>query len=332
MNARAILQAGASGAGRDGCEGWAQCPRLSAAGVRAQARGPGKAAVALAVVLSLSLHLSAMAALAPRDQVLIEGGVSAAQEAALGNSFADFAEGAVPVAPSAEPARPVPAEPLTPTQTPVTPAPAATPPVALSAEALEGSEAVLPISPEAAPATPPEMATPEITAPAPPAAPSPPVAAAQPPAPMLEPLPEVVAQTATAETPRPRPRAAPQPAGNAPQSARRGSAEGSERARGAETTSGASASAPGNAAVSNYPGEVMRRIQRTRQQRTSARGRAVVSFTVGADGALASVGVQRSSGSAELDRIAQDHIRRAAPFPPPPAGAQRAFSFEFVGR
>ncbi|HSF64458.1 MAG TPA: TonB family protein [Paracoccaceae bacterium] len=41
--------------------------------------------------------------------------------------------------------------------------------------------------------------------------------------------------------------------------------------------------------------------------------------------------ILRSSGSATLDAAALDHIRRAAPFPPPPDGGAR-FSFEFVAR
>jgi protein TonB len=33
-----------------------------------------------------------------------------------------------------------------------------------------------------------------------------------------------------------------------------------------------------------------------------------------------------------LDKIALDHIRRAAPFPAPPEGADRTYSTEFVGK
>ncbi|TVP69897.1 MAG: energy transducer TonB [Rhodobacteraceae bacterium] len=58
----------------------------------------------------------------------------------------------------------------------------------------------------------------------------------------------------------------------------------------------------------------------------------MVAFSVGSNGGLASVSVAQSSGHAGLDQTALDHIRRAAPFPPPPAGAQCQFSFEFVGR
>ena len=63
-----------------------------------------------------------------------------------------------------------------------------------------------------------------------------------------------------------------------------------------------------------------------------ARGRTVVAFSISDAGALASVKVLQSSGSTDLDQVAVDHIRRAAPFPKPPSGARRQFSFEFVGR
>ncbi|MEO0634986.1 MAG: TonB family protein [Pseudomonadota bacterium] len=41
--------------------------------------------------------------------------------------------------------------------------------------------------------------------------------------------------------------------------------------------------------------------------------------------------IRRSSGSAELDRAAIQMIQRAAPFPPPPPGAQRSFNMPIRG-
>ncbi|MBN8294934.1 energy transducer TonB, partial [Rhodobacter sp. NTK016B] len=124
-----------------------------------------------------------------------------------------------------------------------------------------------------------------------------------------------------------------QAAGDSDRNARRGASDGSAGAAAQSAPSPApQASAPGNAAASNYPGQVMRRIQRVRQVRLRARGSAVVAFTIAANGGLASASLARRSGSAELDQAALDHIRRAAPFPSPPPGAQRQFSFEFVGR
>ncbi|WP_370241920.1 energy transducer TonB family protein [Pararhodobacter marinus] len=136
-----------------------------------------------------------------------------------------------------------------------------------------------------------------------------------------------------AEAERAQAAAAAQAAGDSDRNARRGASDGSTGAAAQSAPSPApQASAPGNAAASNYPGQVMRRIQRVRQVRLRARGSAVVAFTIAAHGGLASASLARRSGSAELDQAALDHIRRAAPFPTPPPGAQRSFSFEFVGR
>jgi protein TonB len=76
----------------------------------------------------------------------------------------------------------------------------------------------------------------------------------------------------------------------------------------------------------------MRKVRATRRASGAGRGTVVVGFTIARDGSLAGVQVLRSSGNAALDRIAADHIRRSAPFPPPPEGAGRSYSFEFVGR
>ena len=50
------------------------------------------------------------------------------------------------------------------------------------------------------------------------------------------------------------------------------------------------------------------------------RGRTTVTFDIGASGALGDVRVGQSSGSAQLDQIALQTVRNAAPFPPPPDG------------
>lgn len=149
-----------------------------------------------------------------------------------------------------------------------------------------------------------------------------------------------IAQDAAPESsvrpvPRPAPRPQPpaRPAGNAQTDARRGAAQGQIAATGAATTSApAPAAAAGQAEASNYPGEVLRRITRLRRSNTSVRGTVTISFSIASSGALADVAVARTSGSAALDRMALDHIRRAAPFAPPPAGAQTRFTFEFAGR
>ncbi|MEZ5797734.1 MAG: energy transducer TonB [Paracoccaceae bacterium] len=95
-----------------------------------------------------------------------------------------------------------------------------------------------------------------------------------------------------------------------------------------------SAKASGGAQVSvqSYARAVMKKVRATKKRSGAGHGTVVVGFTVARDGGLAGVKVLQSSGNAALDRAAQDHIRRSAPFPPPPEGAGRRFSFEFVGK
>lgn len=97
------------------------------------------------------------------------------------------------------------------------------------------------------------------------------------------------------------------------------------------TTQRASAQT-GNVAAFNYPGKVMRRISRVPKPRVNSRGTTVVSFSISAGGGLARVSVARSSGSTALDQAAVRVIRKAAPFPKPPHGAQRQFSIKIKGQ
>ena len=319
------------------------CPLVSPRDLRRLDLAPRVKTLALAAGASLLLHLGAMAALAPREAALIAGGGDDAP-AALGTSFADFAEGVL----SPSEAEPLDMEQAAPTP-PVPPAQALIPhpsqpeQAALAAPmALDQSAALLPAMPEPPETTsiPPERAP--RTAAAAPARIAPPEMIAAAPSQSISPdtSPSELAP-ATSRTPPARPdRAAPPqptrqaraPQGNAAQTAARGSQQGSDGQSASQAPARAQASAQGNAAASNYPGEVLRRIQRTRQARSPARGTVLVAFAVGNNGGLASVSVARSSGHAALDQTALDHIRRAAPFPPPPTGAQRQFSFEFVGR
>lgn len=379
-------------------------PFLSVQALRASKRGSGVRVAALAGAISLAAHLSAMAAFAPGGEGVQIAGGSGSGPAALGNSFADFVAGGIPMQPSNGPEtadplapptsdpvdlsemvaplplddmiEPVPMEPVTSTQpastaeTPPAETPPATAPTASIATAVPTATAVAAplasVSVSDPPANEPVSfsqigtAVPVEAAEAPP-----PEAAAVAPPETLAPVPEpeVEVQTATAASPRParRPdpnapaptpqRAQPQPqraaapqtqtqsnqqgtsavAGNSDINARRGTADGTASGTGTSGGSG-SGGAPGNAAVTNYPGQVMQRIQRTRQARVAGRGTAVVSFTVGANGQLAGVQIQRSSGSGVIDAAALEHVRRASPFPAPPAGAGRNFSFEFVVR
>ncbi len=76
----------------------------------------------------------------------------------------------------------------------------------------------------------------------------------------------------------------------------------------------------------------MKKVRGTKKKKGVGRGSVTVGFTVAKDGGLASVKVLQTSGNADLDQVALDHIRRSAPFPPPPEGAGRSFSFEFIGK
>ncbi|UXX82385.1 energy transducer TonB [Roseovarius pelagicus] len=121
--------------------------------------------------------------------------------------------------------------------------------------------------------------------------------------------------------------------GNSNQNATAGSATGQAAAK--ATTSGNAqghSNAAGNAAASNYPGLVMKKISRVSRPRAASKGTAVIAFSIAPSGALARVSVARSSGSAQLDQAAAQMIRRAAPFPAPPAGARRDFSISIKGR
>jgi len=111
----------------------------------------------------------------------------------------------------------------------------------------------------------------------------------------------------------------------------RGQADGVESAAVTAATGarrGAAAQEAGNAAIDNYKGKVRRKLSRARYypaeaKRQGLRGVAHVRFTVTSNGGLAGVSLARSAGSSILDEAALDAVRRAAPFPPIPAGAGR---------
>ncbi|MBT0958565.1 TonB family protein [Alphaproteobacteria bacterium KMM 3653] len=128
--------------------------------------------------------------------------------------------------------------------------------------------------------------------------------------------------------------AAKAPSGNAQRNNTKGAATTSSKTtKGTQSGTAKRQSAQsGNAAASNYPGQVMRRISRVSKPRVKSRGTAVIAFSVSGNGGLARVSVARSSGSAALDQAAVAVIRKAAPFPAPPKGAQRQFTIRIKGR
>ena len=189
---------------------------------------------------------------------------------------------------------------------------AETPPVEESVEPETIETATVPDQPEVIAALPP---TPSVTA-------------VEPPVDTLEATdPESGAVT---ESLRPRVRsvaqAEPPRRGNAQQESTRGTSAGRETARATQQSRNqAGSTQAGNAAATNYPGEVAQKIRRAGRPRVSDRGTAVVAFRIAANGGLSSLSIHRSSGSPELDEAALNVIQRAAPFPAPPPGAQLSY-------
>lgn len=138
----------------------------------------------------------------------------------------------------------------------------------------------------------------------------------------------------TVKRSKPKPKTQKATRGNAKKNNTRGAATGTQKKATVKKTGKKPAAArqAGNAAVSNYPGKVMRRISRLSKPRVKSRGTAVISFAISSGGGLSRVSVSRSSGSASLDQAAVKLIHRAAPFPRPPAGARRKFSISIKGR
>ena len=146
----------------------------------------------------------------------------------------------------------------------------------------------------------------------------------------------VASASAVARSLRPmaRPRDLRPALGGAERRTRQGAdAQTGDRARQGEgRTPDAAALAAARQAAATYDNRVMAQISRVRRARTQLRGTAFVRFRIAGDGSLASVGIARTSGHAQLDQIAIAHVRKAAPYPTPPVGARRSFIVEFRGR
>lgn len=303
-------------------------------------------AKAAALIVAVTAHAALAVTLVTQDTPLIEG-ASGASEVRLGNDFADMSAGtltaeqpdtATPVS-NAEPApqdRPEHATPLKPEPTPqedatraeVQPANKALPVMPEIADAPDRIAALQPVQPE--PVEPATEDRPErLTGEAPDSA-----AVSRSVRPQLrdpdrapKPKPVVKAQPA----PKPVRDPKPAPTGGA-RDTRAGEATGKSDATARQSGNSGRQQAAGNAAVSNYPGIVMRKLSRAGKPRVRARGAAVVAFSISGNGGVSSVSLARSSGSAELDRAALQLVRGAAPFPQPPQGAQRSFSIQIKGR
>lgn len=116
--------------------------------------------------------------------------------------------------------------------------------------------------------------------------------------------------------------------GSQAQEQRRGQSDGRAQAQQAERSEQVARATrqAGNAAASSYRGLVQRKIARQREPRVRGKGSAVVTFSVSGGGALSGIRVSQSSGQSEIDRAALQMVRRAAPFPSPPAGAPTTFN------
>ncbi len=80
-----------------------------------------------------------------------------------------------------------------------------------------------------------------------------------------------------------------------------------------------------------YKGVVFGRLGRDpgiaeRARRQHLKGQVLVSFSIDDDGRLKDLSVLQTSGNTALDALGLAMIRAAAPFPPPPPDAQRAFT------
>jgi protein TonB len=315
--------------------------------------------------LSVALHGGLALVLFSGAEVEIEGASAGAVQARQGSSFTDFVAGA---AVTEAPKPPVQAPQTAPTTTQAQPLPTAQQAVPVrQAEAIPALPVEASPPPDALPALRPETlaeradvaeATPAETTEAQrtdPAETSPQMAEALSPeapeqAPLSPPLETLKAasENAVTESLRPalRPERKPEPVrraekkpqpretqrGNARENAVVGSAQGSRQATATRQAGGAGqATRAGNAAASNYQGEVMQRISRTRKPRIASRGAALVRFSIAGNGGLGGVSIARSSGSARLDSAALQMIRRAAPFPPPPPGARTSFTITIQG-
>jgi periplasmic protein TonB len=80
-----------------------------------------------------------------------------------------------------------------------------------------------------------------------------------------------------------------------------------------------------------YQQAVVARLSAVKRYPDAARERApngvaIVSFSIGASGAVGALSIAQSAGDTALDAEALATVRRASPFPPPPSGAPRTFA------
>ncbi|MBB3409173.1 protein TonB [Rhizobium sp. BK316] len=116
--------------------------------------------------------------------------------------------------------------------------------------------------------------------------------------------------------------------GEGQQDSQRGVAEGSSSAQSDSNSQAASNNndGVGTAAIANYKGKVRSRIRRAIRKPRGVEGSVVVTFSVSGNGGLTSARVSQGSGVPDIDQLALDAVRRAAPFSPPPGGQAMTIS------
>ena len=248
-----------------------------------------------ALLAALALHAALLWDYSPNPTETQTEGASGARETRLGDSFEDMTTGVLAPMPAPR------AEAVTPTTAQSVPTVAALPAQAPSVSEAQpaASQAVT----QAVTQSPRPVQRPKV----------------------LEPKPKPAAV--------PKPKQKVMPKKGAQKESRKGVQNGAQKAAEAPKSTGtAKTKAAGNAAAQNYAGKVMRKISRVPKPRVASQGSATVRFTISAGGGLASVVIIKSSGSAALDRAALKVISRAAPFPKPPAGAERSFTLKIRGK
>lgn len=143
-------------------------------------------------------------------------------------------------------------------------------------------------------------------------------------------VPVAVPERPPVPTARPTRPASPAAAGGADQKS--GTADGKDRAALAAST-GKNSKETGNATQDSYRGDVFRKLGSVNRTlppslQLTARNNAIVAFVVGSKGTIDELRILESSGSAAFDKAALGIVRKAAPFPPIPAQANRP-SLEF---
>lgn len=274
----------------------------------AAAHARGRRAVAVCGMVSLALHVAL--ALGFSDQSLRESGAVAQPTEAISIEF--IATDVLEHAPSpdvstsaASPAALAPVEGAAPETT------AAAPPPELESTETAELQPVDPVTPQAIAEIPPSPETPTV--------------------PDVELLaategelpPEIAHEKPTEQTRRPDTKRRKPPEREPDiRKAPKKQQEGGVRSRGqAASKSAAGRVSASSGDISGYKARVLARLASHRPQGRGFRGTAVVAFGISRSGGLTYARVSRSSGNAAADQAALASVRRAAPFPPPPAGA-----------